>query len=469
MAALGFHSLTDEVRTELPVEGTVPDWLSGSLVRNGPGAFELGGASVDHWFDGLAMLHRFTFDDGRVTYRNRFLRSDAFEAARTGEFEGGFATGGSTLRERLWQLLTADPYDNANIVAERVGDRYVALTESPRWVEFDPEDLHTVDHVRYDGPEPQGQLACAHLGHDPTTDSVVNVETEFGRPSQYHVHEVLGPERRRHLASVPTDRPSYMHSFAVTPTYVVLTAFPFDVNPLAFFKPGEQPPFVEHFDWRPEAGTRIVAVDRVRGEVAVDTKTDATFGFHHVNAFEIDGRIVFDLETIPDPSAMDSLYLESLREGDLAALGGRIDRFELDPGTGAVECTRLHDGATALPTVSPDRWCRRHRYVYAQGTEQPVTDWPETVRKIDVETGEEWTYEVADGHVSEPIFVPRPEGDAEDAGVVLTVVLDDAAEHSWLVVLDGTDLTELARAKVPHAIPFDFHGRFFPELTATAE
>jgi len=119
--------------------------------------------------------------------------------------------------------------------------------------------------------------------------------------------------------------------------------------------------------------------------------------------------------------------------------------------------------------VSPDRWCRRHRYVYAQGTEQPVTDWPETVRKIDVETGEGAIYEVDDGHVSEPIFVPRPEGDAEDAGVVLTVVLDDAAEHSWLVVLDGTDLTELARAKVPHAIPFDFHGRFFPELTATGE
>jgi carotenoid cleavage dioxygenase-like enzyme len=469
MDHLGFHSLTDEVVAELPVDGSVPDWLSGSLVRNGPGAFEVGPTSVDHWFDGLAMLHKFTFVDGAVRYRNRFLRSDSYEAARTGDFDGGFATGSSTLRERLWQLLTSDPYDNANIVAERIGDRYVALTESPRWVEFDPQDLHTVDHVQYDGPEPSGQLACAHLGHDPTTDAVLNVETEFGRPSQYHVHEILAPDRRRHLASVPTERPSYLHSFAVTPSYVVLAAFPFDVDPLAFLKPGEQPPFVEHFEWRPDAGTRIVAVDRTDGSVAVDTRTEAVFGFHHVNAYDADdGTVVFDLETVPDATSMDSLYLSELRAGELSALGGRLERFRLDPDDGAVDRETIHEGATALPTVPRHRWCRRHRYVYAQGTPQPVTDWPELVRKIDVETGAERTYEVADGHVSEPIFVPRSEDDRdrEDDGVVLAVALDDAAERSHLLVLDGETLDELARAPLPHAVPFDFHGRYFPELTA---
>jgi beta-carotene 15,15'-monooxygenase len=473
MDSLGFHSLTDEVVTDLAVEGSLPDWLSGTLIRNGPGAFDLGDASVDHWFDGLAMLHRFGFGDGGVRYRNRFLRSDAYEAARTGSFESGFATGHSTLRERLWDLLRADPYDNANIVTERIGDRYVALTETPRWVSFDPDDLHTTGHVRYEGPEPRGQLTCAHLRHDPTTDATLNVETEFGRPSQYHVHEILGPERRRHVASVDTERPSYMHSFALTPGYVVLTAFPFDVNPLSFLGPGEQPPFVEHYEWRPNAGLRIVAIERETGEITVDTRTDAVFGFHHVNAYENDGRIVFDLETVPDPTALDSLYLSTLREGDLSALGGKLERFELDPESGTVDRETLHEGATALPTTSPDRWCRRHRYVYAQGAEQPVTDWPHLVRKIDVDDGTESTYAFDGGHVSEPIFVPREDGErgssaserSEDDGVVLTVALDDAEGHSTLLVLDAQTMTELARADLPHAIPFDFHGRFFPELT----
>jgi beta-carotene 15,15'-monooxygenase len=54
---------------------------------------------------------------------------------------------------------------------------------------------------------------------------------------------------------------------------------------------------------------------------------------------------------------------------------------------------------------------------------------------------------------------------AEDEGVVLSVALDTEAEHSWLLVLDGESFTERARAAIPHAIPFDFHGRFFPELS----
>ena len=37
---------------------------------------------MNHWFDGLAMLHRFGFADGQVSYANRFLESKAYRAAR---------------------------------------------------------------------------------------------------------------------------------------------------------------------------------------------------------------------------------------------------------------------------------------------------------------------------------------------------------------------------------------------------
>jgi len=52
----GFHSLTTEVHDHYPtVEGTIPEWLSGTLVRNGPARFEAGDRRVNHWFDGLAI------------------------------------------------------------------------------------------------------------------------------------------------------------------------------------------------------------------------------------------------------------------------------------------------------------------------------------------------------------------------------------------------------------------------------
>jgi beta-carotene 15,15'-monooxygenase len=463
---LGFHSIRTETTAALPVEGTVPDWLSGSLIRNGPGSFAVGEGTVDHWFDGLAMLTRYTFEDGAVRYANRFLRTDSYEAARAGEFDGGFATGSSTLRERLWNLLAADTYDNTNIIVERLDGEYYALTETTRWVQVDPATLATVGDLEYDGPVPSGQLACAHLQYDPDREVYVNVETAFGRTNYYHVYQMRSPDRRALLASVPTDRPSYMHSFALTPNYAVLTEFPFDVNPLAFLKPGEQGPFIENFAWRPEADLTVHVIDRHGGGVVGQATTDPVFGFHHVNAFETEeGDVVFDLETLPDPSAIDSLDLAALRGGELNALAGRLDRYRItDPaGDPAVERVRRLSDGTGLPTVSPAARLDEHRYVYAQGTEQPATEWPRAVRKVDTEGGEtEWSAGYA---CSEPIFVPRPDGDGEDDGVVLTVALDFEAERSLLVVLDGETMTELARAPLPYALPYDFHGRFFPELT----
>ena len=82
--AAGFRSLTDEVRLpHLEVDGALPRWLRGVLVRNGPALFEIGEQKLNHWFDGLAMLHGFAFGDGRVSYANRFLRSSAYDAWRT--------------------------------------------------------------------------------------------------------------------------------------------------------------------------------------------------------------------------------------------------------------------------------------------------------------------------------------------------------------------------------------------------
>jgi carotenoid cleavage dioxygenase-like enzyme len=488
----GFHSLDEERTVSLPVEGTLPEWLTGSLIRNGPGTFSLAdGDSVAHWFDGLAMCYRFTFDPGNqadgsvggaedaVHYRNRFLETDAYEKARAGEFTGGFATGETTLRQRVKGLLT-DPYDNTNIIVERVGERFLALTESPRAVEVDPNTLGVEGHVQYDGAEPAGQLACAHLKRDPATGTLFNVETAFGRTSSYHVHALTDDGERRHVGSVETDAPAYMHSFALTPHYVVLTEFPLVVNPLAFLKPGRQAPFIEQFDWQPDRGLRIVVIDRATGEVVADPVAEATFGFHHVNAFERDAgtELVFDLETIPDATAITELSLDTLRQGDLDAIAGRLERFTVDLGgvsgtdrydTGEATVRRemLYDDGTALPTVSPERWCQSHRYVYAMSLDQPATEWATGVLKYDMETGDVAAFERGGDYFGEPIFVPGP-GAAEDAGVVLTVALDVDADRSRLLVLDGEAFDERARVTLPHAAPFDFHGRYFPELRAKA-
>ena len=53
----------------------------------------------------------------------------------------------------------------------------------------------------------------------------------------------------------------------------------------------------------------------------------------------------------------------------------------------------------------------------------------------------------------------------EDAGVILSVVLDAANERSFLAVLDAATMEELARAEAPTRLPFGFHGQFARGLT----
>lgn len=48
--------------------GQLPTWLKGILLRNGPGMHTIGDTKYNHWFDGLARLHSFTFKNGKLLH-----------------------------------------------------------------------------------------------------------------------------------------------------------------------------------------------------------------------------------------------------------------------------------------------------------------------------------------------------------------------------------------------------------------
>ncbi len=49
----------------------------------------------------------------------------------------------------------------------------------------------------------------------------------------------------------------------------------------------------------------------------------------------------------------------------------------------------------------------------------------------------------------------------EDDGVILSVVLDPNSGQSFLLILDSKSFKEIARALVPHHIPFGIHGQYY--------
>jgi carotenoid cleavage dioxygenase-like enzyme len=461
---LGFSTLERELTADqLELSGTLPRWLAGSLLRTGPAKFELGEQHMRHWFDGLAMLHRFTISDGQVSYGNRFLESRSYRAARQqGEMVyGEFATDPCrSLFKRVQTLFSGGALpDNANINVARLGERFIAMTETPLPVQFDPHTLKAADVRPYEVP---GQLSTAHPHADQASGAMLNYAAKLGPRSSYRFFEVpAGPDdgrpaKPRVIGSLPVREPAYMHSFGLTERWLVLAEFPLLVNPLALALSGR--PYIENYRWKPERGTRFTLVDRATGEATTGFRSEACFAFHHVNAYEDGEEVLVDLCTYPDARIIEDLYLERLRAGKPVS-PGTLTRFRLRPGERSVSSERLAHGDIELPRINYRR-CNERKYRYVWGNGVGGGGWLERIVKVDVSDGATLSWSEPGCYPGEPVFVAAPEAQREDDGVLLSVVLDAAAGASFLLALDAADLSELARAQVPHHIPFSFHGQF---------
>jgi beta,beta-carotene 9',10'-dioxygenase len=284
---LGFTTLEQEMTIdELDLSGQLPSWLDGSLLRTGPAKFEIGEQRMRHWFDGLAMLHRFTISDGQVSYGNRFLHSRSYRAAKAkGRMVyGEFATDPCrSLFKRVQTLFAAGKVlpDNANINVTRLGERFVSMTETPMPVQFDPHTLETAEVMPWEVP---GQLTTAHPHLNRADGGMLNYAAKLGRVSSYRFFH-LPPEGSKPVAlgSMPVKEPAYMHSFGLSERFFVLAEFPLVVNPLSLALAGR--PYIENYRWKPELGTRFTLFDRATGETIGGFESDPCFAFHHVNAF----------------------------------------------------------------------------------------------------------------------------------------------------------------------------------------
>jgi carotenoid cleavage dioxygenase-like enzyme len=76
----GFGPIQEElVTTNLEVIGEIPTDFSGMYVRNGP-VPQYKPKGKYHWFDGDGMLHAVHFQKGKVSYRNRWVKTEGLAA-----------------------------------------------------------------------------------------------------------------------------------------------------------------------------------------------------------------------------------------------------------------------------------------------------------------------------------------------------------------------------------------------------
>jgi carotenoid cleavage dioxygenase-like enzyme len=457
--SLGYRSLTDEVRLpDLAIEGRLPRWLEGVLLRNGPALFEIGEQKLNHWFDGLAMLHGFAFRDGRVSYANRFLHSSAYRAwHRDGVMK--YSEFGTDPCRAIFSGVTTMPVlgriPNANVSIERLAGQFRAHTELPVPVRFNPRTLASFDP---DMALPMGRMGTAHPHRDPATGERFSYEIELIPPSGLRV---VGERRgtRRELAFIPQERPGYLHSFGLTRRWIVLFTQPWEFDLARFMSP-DRGPIVTAFQWDGSQPSRIHLVDRKRGGVAATFELDPAFVFHHINSFEDGDDVIIDVCAHRDAAVIDALYLKRLRNPETRVPQGVARRLTVRPGRSRVRQRDLAEGNIELPRIDYATVnARPYRYAYGVGVRHARrSGFIDRIAKLDVQRGEQSGWEDRGAYPGEPVFVRRPGSHREDDGVLLSVVLDGVERTSYLLVLDARDLSELARAIVPHHIPFGFHG-----------
>ena len=492
LAALMQSRESTPVKEQLNVIGTIPSWLCGSLVRTGPARFDVGSTSYRHWFDGLALIHHFTIQDSQVSYQSKYLESSTYKSAtsRNGIYISQFGTFRSDdpcqniFKRFMSRFMPPEQADNCNVSIHKVNGQYLTQTETRTNVAITIDDVNTVGPVIL-APDVNGQTTTAHPH---VTDSgTYNMITQFGPRSYYNFYRLSNnndntkPSTHK-IVSIPVSEPSYIHSFGLSERYIILVEYPLQTTSLRLLAASYyRKSYIENFQWHIKRSANITIINKETGELLGKyiTKT-GFFAFHHVNAYESrnnDNEDVINVDIIAydDASIIDALYLDNLRSAKPSFPASQLRRYVIPikakSNSTPIDYEVLSKSEIELPRLHPKYRSQPYRYVYGVGRKQ-TEGFLNQIVKLDTVNRSELTWNEADCHPSEPIFVPAPtsssssattsDESSEDDGVVLSVVVNAVKQISYLLILDARTMNELGRAEVPYALSYLLHGLFVP-------
>lgn len=454
------------------VQGSIPDWLNGTMVRNGPTDISIDGKSPKHWFDGLAMLHAFSFKNGNVVYSNRYLRTEAFNAVFNKGSLNYVGFDSDPCRSLFYKFFTmlfpfhGHALNNTNVNVGNLANQFVAYTETPLPVRFDKDTLETLGVFDYQDNLPKRNcFESAHPHRDWKAGYTYNYIVNFGRKTTYQLYRIKdGSSTREMVAEIPVEYPSYMHSFSFTQNKVIFAQYPIVANPIEFITKNK--PFIENYSWKSDLKTKFLVIDRHNGTIEGTYETEPFFSFHHVNSFEDTiGNIIIDIVTYPNANIITDIgsYYDEEGRSKHEIFNTKLVRFTLNEDKKSLSSKEVFVGPIEFPRIHEEKFeGQPYRFAYATDAREPIFNNDlRPIYKINMDDGTIAKWEEEGCYPGEPIFVPRPNGEAEDAGVVMTIVIDEKNNSSFLLILDASTFKEIGRAEAPIKIPPGLHARFF--------
>jgi len=434
------------------VRGRIPDDLRGTYYRVGPDT-QFPTLEGDVIINGDGMASMFRFENGRVSFRCRYVRTERFQTERAA---------GRRLYGKYRNPYTDDPAtrgtdrDNtANTYGFFHNGRLFALREDSWPTELDPDTLETLGPWNFDGAL-KSKSVTAHPKIDPVTGEWWSFglfsHRRYDGDMTLQVIDKDGKLVREEDFQAPY--PGVAHDFAVTREHVIFPVMPLTVD-LERVKAGgdfyaydpNQPPV---WGIMPRTGT----TRDIRWY-----PTPRAFSGHIMNAYTEGTKVHVDATIAPGNSFR--FFKDVNGQPTDPALGmATISRltFDLADTNDNVEVKAFPGAAGEMPRCDERFQMSPYRYGFSKA--------PEGVARLDWLTGERLIHPTPDapGGAQEPVFAPRGADAPEGDGYVLALVNRRTENRADLLVIDAKDMTgpPVAVVRLPFNQPMAFHGMFAP-------
>src|SRR3984893_7291037 len=275
---------------DLRVTGDLPDDLYGVYLRNTE--TPLHPAIVRyHPFDGDGMIHKVSFRDGKVSYRNRFVRTEGLlaeqEAGRSlwaGRAENPSAStraDGWGARGRMKDAASTDVIVYAGVAVAsfyQCGDLY----------RLDPLTLDDLGKCSWGGSFPSDLGVSAHTKVDDRTGELLFFNYSTTAPYLHYGVEDAG-NHLVHYVPIDLPGPRLPHDMAFTEHYAILNDMPLFCEPDLIARARYAARY------HPELPARLGVIPRRGGTGDIRWfEFDPTYVLHWVNAFQDGDEIVVD-------------------------------------------------------------------------------------------------------------------------------------------------------------------------------
>jgi carotenoid cleavage dioxygenase-like enzyme len=435
----------------MEVIGEIPADIDGIYVRNteNPVHDSIG---KYHPFDGDGMLHMMQLKNGKASYKNRFIRTRGFLA----EQEAG---------EALWIGFTGKPQNSkrkgwgahghikdssSTDISVHAGRLLSTFWQCGEGYRLSPENLETLG---IEGWVPLDGIS-AHPKVDRRTGELMFFNYSTHAP--YMHYGVVGADNRlKHYTAIDLPGPRLPHDMAISPNYSVLNDFPL-YWPKEMIEQGFYVPVYDQS--RP---SRFAVIPRHGdGSEVKWFEAERTYVLHFTNCYEEGDEVVLDgyfqknpwpdpLQSMPDPYKLMAAGL------DLHSLQTHLHRWRFNLKTGKTHEERLCDEeAVEFGVINPLFQGVKNRYVYSAVGEKGWFLFSGLV-KHDLEMRTVTRFSFGEQvYGSEPRFIPRKGGTAEDDGYLISFITNMKTDRSECVILDARDIAAgpVCQIMLPHRI-----------------